>query len=57
MLRQLIQEQQPKVIVELGSWLGLCTAFLLEQSASGGAAVFAIDRWDAALLLREPIAC
>ena len=51
MLRQLIQEHQPKVIVELGSWLGLCTNFLL--SASSGAAVFAIDKWDATFLLQE----
>ena len=51
MLKRLIGERKPRVIVELGSWLGLCTALLLEES--GNAAVFAIDRWDATFLLDQ----
>ena len=51
MLKRLIAERKPRVIVELGSWLGLCTALLLEES--GNAAVFAIDRWDATFLLDQ----
>lgn len=76
-LRQLLRARRPKVVVEVGCWLGLCTQLLLEAStheaysdaaavasagslpasegapSSGGAAVFAIDRWDADFLLRE----
>lgn len=60
MLRRLIATRRPRVIVELGSWLGLCTTLLLEETVGGGthgggggqgAAVFAIDRWDPAFLL------
>lgn len=52
MLRQLIRERAPRVIVELGSWLGLCTTLLLEESADVGSAIFAVDRWDASFLLQ-----
>eukprot|EP00304_Pavlova_gyrans_P010876 CAMPEP_0206037990 /NCGR_PEP_ID=MMETSP1466-20131121/3809_1 /ASSEMBLY_ACC=CAM_ASM_001126 /TAXON_ID=44452 /ORGANISM="Pavlova gyrans, Strain CCMP608" /LENGTH=100 /DNA_ID=CAMNT_0053412565 /DNA_START=1 /DNA_END=300 /DNA_ORIENTATION=+ len=53
MLRRLIQERAPRVIVELGSWLGLCTELMLEESAPFGSSLFAIDRWDASWLLSE----
>ena len=49
-LTKLLRERRPRVIVELGSWLGLCTSLLLEES---GATVFAVDRWDAHYLLTE----
>ena len=58
MLRTLIQQRRPRVIVELGSWLGLCTTLLLEESSDGqggGAAVFAVDRWDAQFLLAHQL--
>lgn len=42
---------QPEVIIEVGCWLGLTTTLLCEESAVHGAAVFAIDRWDAAYCL------
>ena len=54
LLRRLICEHRPRVIVELGSWLGLCTTLLLEASeAYGAAAVFAVDRWDGRWLLEQ----
>ena len=64
MLRMLLRKLRPRVIIELGSWLGLCTTLLLEETAAEddqvreatkstnvGACVFAIDRWDPAFLL------
>ena len=50
MLRRLLAKRRPKVVVELGSWLGLCTTLLLEETEESGAAVFAVDPWDAAFL-------
>lgn len=51
MLRRLIGEIQPRVVLELGSWLGLCTSLLLEATRGYGGSVFAVDRWDGAYLL------
>jgi hypothetical protein len=48
-LRRLLAEQQPRVAVELGAWLGLCTQLLLE--AAPQLSVFAVDIWDAETLL------
>ena len=53
MLRRLVRERAPRVIVELGCWLGLCTDLLLELSAELGSAVFAVDRWDSEYLLQS----
>ncbi len=56
LLRRLIATHRPRVIVELGSWLGLCTTLLLEASEAHGApAVFAIDRWDPQWLLEHQL--
>ena len=52
MLRRLIRDRQPRVILELGAWLGLCTQFLAEESAPHGSLVLAIDRWDGRWLLQ-----
>lgn len=52
-LRKLIERFEPRVIVELGAWLGLCTAVLLEASEARGAAVVAVDRWDGEWLLEH----
>jgi predicted O-methyltransferase YrrM len=43
-LRQLITEHQPKVIVELGSWLGLSTIFMAKLLDDNGK-LYAIDNW------------
>lgn len=51
MLRCLLR-RSPRVIVELGSFLGRSTSFLL--SHGGGALVFAIDHWDNDILLNDP---
>ena len=53
LLRRLIRERQPRVVVELGCWLGLCTSLILEETAGLGGAVIAVDRWDAQFLLDE----
>lgn len=53
MLRRLICERQPRVMVEVGCWLGLCTELLLEASEPHGGCVFAIDRWDGEWLLNS----
>ena len=34
MLRMLLRKLRPRVIIELGSWLGLCTTLLLEETAA-----------------------
>ena len=77
-LRRLIEERRPVVVVELGSWLGLCTDWMLQVAdeaadraaaaqgapegtvcggaggeAEAGMTVFAVDPWDASLLLSE----
>ncbi|KAL1518674.1 hypothetical protein AB1Y20_002962 [Prymnesium parvum] len=50
LVRRLIASRRPRVLVELGSWLGLFTTFLLEETELCGASVFAVDPWDAARL-------
>ncbi|EOD20835.1 hypothetical protein EMIHUDRAFT_241782 [Emiliania huxleyi CCMP1516] len=52
MLRRLLEERQPRCVVELGSWCGLCTTLLCE--AAPRLAVFAVDLWDAPHLLATP---
>ena len=53
MLGRLVRERAPRVIVELGCWLGLGPDLLLELSAELGSAVFAVDRWDSEYLLQS----
>ena len=49
LLRRLIGERRPRIAIELGSWLGLCTRLMLE--AAPELALFAIDLWDPRALL------
>lgn len=53
LLLRLLAERRPKIIIELGSWLGLTTSVLLEAAAEWEGVVFAVDRWDEELLLTE----
>ena len=53
LLRRLLRERQPRVIVECGAWLGLCTGLLLEASEHFGAAVICVDKWDSSWLLEN----
>jgi len=48
-LLRLVNERKPKVIVELGAWLGLTTSVLAEEAQE--ATIFAVDRWDSKFLL------
>ncbi|KAL3915739.1 MAG: hypothetical protein SGPRY_007102 [Prymnesium sp.] len=50
LLRRLIASRRPRIIVELGSWLGLSTTLLLEETEAQLASVFSVDMWDAELL-------
>lgn len=49
-LRSLIADRAPRVIIEIGSWLGLCTTLLMQETEALGTAVFAVDPWDAAFI-------
>lgn len=49
LLRRLLRDRAPRVAVELGSWLGLCSSLLLE--ADPELTLFCVDTWDEALLL------
>ena len=53
MLGRLVSQHRPRVSVELGSWLGMCTSLLLDLTEHYSGSVFAIDRWDAEWLTRE----
>ena len=56
LLQRILSSRQPRVIVELGSWLGLCTTLMLEETAAFNSAVFAVDPWDPELLLEQQLA-
>jgi predicted O-methyltransferase YrrM len=43
-MEKLIQEKQPKIVVEVGSWLGLSTRHIAKTIADDGV-VYAIDHW------------
>ena len=49
LLRRLLDERRPRVAIELGSWLGLCTRLMLD--AAPELTLFAVDMWDSAALL------
>ena len=51
LLTRLLREREPRVVVELGSWLGLCMGVMLEAAPSS--TVLAVDLWDGAQLLRS----
>eukprot|EP00962_Isochrysis_galbana_P024563 scaffold7548_cov126-Isochrysis_galbana.AAC.7 len=57
LLRRLLADRRPRVVVELGCWLGLTTDFLLQAAGEAGEeselTVFAVDSWDASFLLSE----
>jgi alkylated DNA repair dioxygenase AlkB len=54
LLRRLIADRRPRVIIELGCWLGLTTDFLLQTAGEQAElTVFAVDSWDAPSLLSE----
>lgn len=43
-LKAIIKEKSPRVVIEVGSWLGLSTRFIASQLPRGGI-VYAIDTW------------
>ena len=43
-LEKVMNEKQPKIVIEIGSWLGSSTRFLAEKIVEGGK-VYAIDTW------------
>ena len=43
-LEKIINEKQPQVVIEVGSWLGLSTRFIA-GSVPEGAKVYAVDTW------------
>lgn len=45
---------QPLIVLELGSFYGKSTSYLLSRCQGAGALVFAADMWDAALLRSDP---
>lgn len=44
MLEKIIKERNPKIIIEIGSWLGASTRFLA-QTSSSNSIVYAVDTW------------
>lgn len=43
-LKEFIRAKQPKIVVELGSWLGLSTIFMASHLTSGSK-IYAVDHW------------
>jgi predicted O-methyltransferase YrrM len=43
-LEKIINEKQPQIVIEVGSWLGLSTRFIA-KNVPEGAKVYAVDTW------------